>query len=200
VQPDVKRVLAIGCAAAWLAVLLAPGGGAEPRATRIVDRTFSCAAGYVGGLHQVTIGTTFSTPPGSSTLRASSYVTRNLHEAALGSLSSEGISVHRRLCSAARRTVKLSTKGLRGGAVPPLGAEATCETPRRVLLRVRAVFARPVTAQTLRTFGFPQLVATGELEQAALAVGTLLGKPIAYTSVTGAETSRLFTLRTCKED
>ena len=38
------------------------------------------------------------------------------------------------------------------------------------------------------------------LKRARRALGTLAGKTIAYMSVTGAETSRQFTLRTCKED
>jgi len=129
------------------AVLLAPAHARES-ASRVVDRTFSCEAGYVGGRYQATVSSGFSTSPGSSKLRASSVVTKNIHEAALGSMSSQGVVVHRRLCSVARVTVKLTTKGLRGGAVPPLGTDATCETPRRVLVRVRAVFERPVTPQT----------------------------------------------------
>jgi hypothetical protein len=108
--------------------------------------------------------------------------------------------VHRRLCTVARSEVRLTTKGLRGGAVPSLGADATCETPRRVLLRVRAVFQRPVTPQTVNHFGFPQYSAMGDVVAATLAVGTLTGKLIAYLSVTGSEKARLFTLRTCEED
>jgi hypothetical protein len=181
------------------AVLLAPAHARES-ASRVVDRTFSCEAGFVGGLHQVTVSSGFSASPGSSKLRASSVVTKNIHEAALGSMSSDGVVVHRRLCSVARSPVKLTTKGLRGGAVPSLGVDATCETPRRVLLRVRAVFKRPVTPQTVNHFGFPQYSAMGEVETATLAVGTRTGKTIAYLGVTGAEKARLFTLRTCKED
>jgi hypothetical protein len=114
-------------------------------------------------------------------------------------MSSDGVVVHRRLCSPARRTVKLTTKGMRGGAVPPLGAAATCETQRRVLLRIRAVFERPVTPQTVSHFGFPQFSAVGDLETAALAIGTPTGKTIAYLGVTGTDRARFFAVRTCEE-
>lgn len=187
-------VVAIGLAA----VILAPASARED-ATNVIDRTFSCEAGYVGGLHQVTIYSTYQTTPGSSKLRASSSVTQNMFES-LGSISSDGFTVHRGHCVPAEKRVKLTTKGLRGGAVPPLGAETTCETPRRLFLRVRASFANPVTARTSRQYGFPQLTATGDLREAAIALGTRSGDTIAYLSVTGTERARLFTLRACKED
>lgn len=182
-----------------LCLLVVPVGSAQPAASRVIDRTFSCAAGFVGGLHQVTLGTTFTTRSGTSALKASSYVQQNMFES-LGSLDSDGVTVHRGLCAVAKKTVALTTKGLRGGTVSQLGARTTCETPRRILLRVRAVFERPVTTRTTRQFGFPQFGASGELEQAAMVVGTLTGRTIAYLSVTGTEKARLFTLRTCKED
>jgi hypothetical protein len=40
----------------------------------------------------------------------------------------------------------------------------------------------------------------GDLQEAAIALGTRDGETIAYLSVTGTERARLFTLRTCKED
>ena len=184
---------------AGIAAVVLPTAHARESASRIVDRTFSCEAGFVGGLHQVTVGTTFSTSEGSSTLRASSYVQQNRFES-LGSVYSEGLRVHRGLCAVAKKTVPLSTKRLRGGPVSQLGTRMTCETPRRILLRVRAAFQRPVTARTTRRFGYPLLVASGDLEQAAMAIGTPTGKTIAYLSVTGAEKARLFTVATCRED
>jgi hypothetical protein len=192
----VRRSFAIGILIVGLA---APSAGAEPQASRVVDRTLSCQAGFVGGLHQVTVGTAFGTTPGSSTLNASAYVQQNMFES-LGSVSSDGLAVHRGHCAVTRKIVALTTKGLRGGTVSQLGARATCETPRRILLRVRAVSERPVSTRITRRFGFPQLVASGDLDQAAMAIGTLTGKPIAYVSVTGTEKARLFTRRTCRED
>ena len=194
-----SRLLCLVAVGATAAALLVATSAAEPQAARIVNRTFSCEAGFVGALHQVTLYSRYATSPGSTRLRASSSVTQNMFES-LGSLRSDGLSVHRGHCLPARSPVKLTTRSLRGGAVPPLGAELTCDTPRRLLLRVRAVFERPVTPQTSRQYGFPQLTASGALEQAAFALATPSGRQIAYLSVTGTEKARLFTVRTCRED
>lgn len=195
----IRALVLTATAAAALAVAFTPHGGAEPAASRILDRTFSCEAGYVGGLHQVTVQAYYRTPEGSSKLRVSASVTQNMFTS-LGSMSSEGVAVHRGLCSVSRKTLRLTTKSLRGGVASQLGVKATCETPRRVLLRIRAIFRRPVATRIVRTFGFPQLTVTGELDHASMAIGLATGEPIAYVSVTGTERSRLFTRASCKED
>lgn len=180
------------------ATLLSPAG-ARVEASRIVDRTFSCEAGFVGGLHQVTVRSGYSTIPDSSKLKVYSGVARNMFDS-LASLYSEGFNVHRGNCAIAMARVALTTKTLRGGVVPPLGAEARCVTPTRVLLRVRASFTRPPTIDTTGRYGYPLLTVRGALETSAIAVATRTGKPIAYLSVTGAEKARFFTRPTCKED
>lgn len=180
------------------ATLLSPAG-ARVEASRIVDRTFSCEAGFVGGLHQVTVRSGYSTIPNSSKLKVYSGVSRNMFDS-LASLHSEGFNVHRGNCAIAKARVALTTKTLRGGVVPPLGAEATCVAPTRVLLRVRASFTRPPTIETTGRYGYPLLTVTGALETSAIAVATRSGTPIAYLSVTGAEKARFFTRPTCKED
>lgn len=185
--------------AAVAAAALTPLAGGEPRATRVFDRTFSCEAGYLGGIYQVQLSSTYE-PGSSSTLQPVASITRNMWDSPYGMLASSGVSVHRGLCAPSRSRVKLTTGGLRGGAVPALGVEAMCETPRRVLMRVRAVFSRPPDVGTSRQFGFPQLNAFGAVRQAAIAVGTPTGKTIAYVSVNGSRRARLFTLRTCEED
>lgn len=181
-----------------LAGTLSGGGRAAP-AVVVLDRTFSCEAGYLGGLYQVQLSSTYE-PATSSSLRAVASVTKNIWESPYGMLASSGFSVHRGLCTPSTATVKLTTRGLRGGAVPSLGVEAMCETPRRVLMRVHAVFSRPPSVATSRQFGFPQLNAFGSVRRAAIAVGTPAGKTFGYLSVTGSERARLFTVRTCKED
>lgn len=187
-------------AAVVVAAALAPVAGGEPSATRVFDRTYACEAGYVGGLHQVKLGVAFTATAGSSRLSPSAGVTRDLFEAALGHLSGEGLSVHRQRCAPAKGKVRLTTRGMRGGAVPALGAEARCETPRRFLLRIRGEFATPPAAETVRQFGFPQLVVRGDVTRAQMAVGTRAGKTIAYLALTGNGEARLFTVRTCEED
>jgi len=183
-----------------LAGTLTTGGRAVPSTPVVFDRTFSCEAGFVGGLHLVNLGVEFGTTPGSSRLQPAAGVTRNLFEAALGHLSADGVSVHRQFCSPVKGTVRHTTKGMRGGAVSALGGEARCETPRRFLLRIRAAFDTPPRSETVRQFGFPQLVVRGDVRHAALAVGTRAGTTIAYLALTGNGNARLFTVRACKED
>ena len=193
-RPAIVFAAIVGVAA----TLLAPAH-ARVEASRIVDRTFSCEAGFVGGLHQVTVRSGFSTTPDSSKLKVYSGVARNMFDS-LASLHSEGFNVHRGNCAIAKTRLALTTKTLRGGVVPPLGAEATCETPTRVLVRVRASFTRPPTIDTTGRYGYPLLTVAGALETSAIAVATRSGKPIAYLSVTGAEKARFFTRPTCEED
>ena len=183
---------------ALAALVLAPAQ-ARTDASRILDRTYSCEAGYIGGLYQVQLSTQYQ-PGSSSKLQVFASVTKNMWESPYGHLGSAGLSVNRKLCVPASAAVKLTTKGMRGGRVPPLGADAMCETPRRVLMRVRAVFQQPPQVSTSRQFGFPQLSAFGNVEEAAIALASPVGKPIAYVSVTGTEKARFFTVRTCKED
>ena len=173
------------------------GGRAAP-AVVVLDRTFSCEAGYLGGLYQVQLSSTYQAASPSS-LQVVASITKNMWESPYGMLASSGFSVHRGLCRPSNSKLKLTTKGLRGGAVPSLGVEAMCETPRRVLMRVRAVFTQPPDVATSRQFGFPQLNAFGGVRQAAIAVGTA-GKTFGYVSVSGSEKARFFTVRTCKED
>lgn len=188
-------VVAVGAAATFLAP-----AGARVEASRVVDRTFLCESGFIGGRYQLDVHSQFSTQQGSSDLTVYSSVTRNIYESPLGGMSSTGIAIHRERCVPTKGRLKLSTTGMRGGVVPPLGTTSTCETPRRVLLRVHAVFERPVSPQISRRFGFPQLTAEGSVREAALGIGTRAGKTIAYLSITGDERARLFTVRACEED
>ena len=194
------RTVSLVAFGALASVLLLAPAHAREQAPQILDRTYSCEAGYIGGLYQVQLSSTFQAAQSSSKLQAFASVTKSMWEAPYAHLGSTGVSVQRRLCVPAQARVRLTTEGMRGGRVPALGADARCETPRRVLMRVRAVFSRTPQIATSRQFGFPQLTAFGPVAQAAVAVATPAGKPIAYVSVTGTEQSRLFTVRTCEED
>ena len=193
-----RSSLVVAATVALATVVLAPAQ-ARTDASRILDRTYSCEAGYIGGLYQVQLSTQYQ-PGSSSKPQVFASVTKNMWESPYGQLGSTGLSVNRKLCVPARGDVKLTTRGMRGGRVPPVGADAMCETTQRVLMRVRGVFRRPPQVSTSRQFGFPQLTAFGNVEQAAIALATAAGKSLAYVSVTGTEKARFFTVRTCKED
>jgi hypothetical protein len=67
-------------------------------------------------------------------------------------------------------------------------------------VRVRAVFAAPTALAEDRTWGYRQLLANGEVTEAALAVRTLSGKPFAYASFSASGAVRLFVGRGCVDD
>jgi hypothetical protein len=179
--------------------LLAPAYGREG-ASRLVDRTFVCETGYVGGIYQATMQSYWSIPPQVERRMPSATVVTNLTIGFLGGISTSSMYVNRLHCTATNAKLPLTTKGLRGGAFSPLAAEFDCYTPRRVLLRLRGDFVKPTTLRTASPFGYPQLRALGATKQAELAVATLAGKPIAYASIAGAKTARLFTSTDCQED
>ena len=83
------------------ATLLSPAG-ARVEASRIVDRTFLCESGFVGGLHRLDVSSQYSTRQGSSDLTVYSSITRNMYESPLGAMSSAGIAIHRQRCTRQR--------------------------------------------------------------------------------------------------
>jgi len=180
-------------------VLLTPAYGRED-ASRVVDRTFSCETGYLGGIYQATVHSYWSVPPQVERRTPSATLVTNLTNGFLGGISPSSIYVNRLHCRATKTRLPLTTKGLRGGTFSPLGTEFDCYTPRRVLLRIRGGFLKPTTLRTASSFGYPQLRALGATKRAELAVATLAGKPIAYAFIAGAKTARLFTSTDCQED
>jgi hypothetical protein len=181
-----------------LAATLVSSVEAETRASRIVDRTFSCATGYVGGIYQVSVRSHWYEQAGRRQAFAS--ITTILKDGFLGSISSRSLSVNRLHCRATRQQLPLTTRGLRGGAFSMLPVERDCFTPRRVLVRIRGAFRKPTELKSASPFGYPQLQATGAAMRTELVVGTPDGKPIAYASIAGSKKARLFTSSDCEED
>ena len=187
-------------AVAGLAIALLAPAHARESASRIIDRTFMCETGYLGGIYQATVDSYFSVPPHVERRSASATVSTNLTNGFLGGVSSSSLYVNRMYCKATRAKVPLTTKGLRGGAVPTFGREYDCFTPRTVLLRVRGEFLKPTALKMASPSGFPQLQALGATRRAELALSTISGKPIAYAVIAGPKTARLFTYPDCQED
>lgn len=87
------------------------------------------------------------------------------------------LSINRNECRPSTRRVLLTTAGLRGGRTR-FGARHRCEVPTRLLVRVRALFTRPVT---LLRQG-EQLVARGTVTSGSVMVRTVRGAPIFHGS------------------
>ena len=194
-----KRTCVLIALAGIAGVLLAPAYARED-ASRVIDRTFACETGYLGGVYQATIDSYWYLPPQGGRRIPSATVDTNLTNGFLGGISSSSVYVNRLYCKVTKTKAPLTTKGLRGGAFSPLATEFDCFTPRRVLLRVRADFVKPTKLRTASPTGYPQLQALGATKRSELVVATLAGKPIAYASITGAKTARLFTSTDCQED
>jgi hypothetical protein len=96
--------------------------------------------------------------------------------------------------------VPFTARGLRGGSPGPFGQLFDCETPSRVLVRIRAVFRVPTTLETIRPFGYPMLAAHGEVGEALPAIRTPTGKPLALATVSESGKARLLTASSCVED
>jgi hypothetical protein len=89
---------------------------------------------------------------------------------------------------------------LEGGSAGLSEREFECETPSRVLVRVRGVFRSPATFETTRHFGYPVLTASGEMTEASMAIRTQTGRPLAFASFNESGRARVFGGRSCTED
>jgi hypothetical protein len=103
------------------------------------------------------------------------------------------VGVSLRACRQSTARVPLSARGLSGGGASPFGEEFDCATPRRFLIRVRAVLQ---SAAGLRSRdGF--LATRVPAREAQLAVRTLTGKPLVYAETADSGETKLFTATSC---
>jgi hypothetical protein len=99
-------------------------------------------------------------------------------------------------CRVSRARPALSSSGLRGGRIDALGGTFDCPSPRRVLVRVRAVLAADSSLSIRRG----NLGTTTPLTEARVVVSTQKGKRLAYAEVAGSGRARLFTAPSCIRD
>jgi hypothetical protein len=92
--------------------------------------------------------------------------------------------VNRSLCTATGLRVELSSRELQGGRTP-FGEQQRCDVPARILIRIRAVFTRPVAFRTDPRARY-QRHAPGRIVSGSLAVATLERKPIAFATADDA--------------
>ena len=178
--------------AAAFGLLLTAGvsSGAES-ASRIVDRTLVCRATGVGFPDPVRyldvhasprIGKdapsvrVYNGPSGADGMGA------GLYTGPFAGRTTGSVWFSRTQCTATRPRLPFSTTGLRGGRAELFGERHKCDVPATVLIRVRAVFALPVTLKPDARAPYLS-VAKGKITSASLAVTTALRKPIAFGSV-----------------
>jgi hypothetical protein len=169
-----------------------PGSGA-----RVIDRTLLCSIAMRGGIRKLEIHASAATSTGIPFFGAA---TNWSPDANLVSASTESLSLNPTRCMQTTARVPLVMEKLQGGSASSSGREFECETPSRVLVRVRGVFRSSAALETARPFGYPVLSASGEMKEASLAVRTQAGKLLAFASIHESGRARLFAAPSCMED
>lgn len=103
------------------------------------------------------------------------------------------LGVSAKACSRSTARVPLSAAGLSGAVASPFGEEFDCATPRRFLVRMRAVLDSPGTLRTREGF----LATRIPVRRAQLAVRTTSGRPLVYAETVDSGKASLFTAMTC---
>jgi hypothetical protein len=199
--------------------------GAEPGAT-VVDRTVECRTLLNGGIYEIearghsgiresstewkalpfAVVTSGSTGSAETQLdNAFVWITAGrpntrtwLEESFFPTLAHANGTLAIKLgrCRSTRAKVPLSRRGLNGGVAGQLGETFDCTAPRNVLVHVRATLE---SSAALRTHdGF--LRTATPVKEAAFAVRTRSGKPLAYASVASSGKTQLLTGRGCFRD
>lgn len=215
-----SKVVAI---ALLLAAVAAMSAYAGPGASRIVDRTLLCSTRQSGGIYEVEArsysGTResrtrwarlpFAVASTGETAAANTALQNSLAWISAGRPHEETLlgeyffavhatlhgtfAVNRRICRTVSTRIPLTSAGLTGGQAGQLGEIFDCGVPRRVLVRVRAVFESPTTLKGHDIF----LLTTTPVQEARLAVRTQSGKPLVYATVAASGRSTLFTGKGC---
>jgi hypothetical protein len=107
--------------------------------------------------------------------------------------SAQSLSITTR-CRATSSRVPLSSAGLSGGTVSPVGDRYDCVIAPKVLVRIRGVFRVP---SSLRRGRAEELVARGPVREGYLAIRTLSGKPISLARIFESGKARLLVGSSC---
>jgi hypothetical protein len=194
---------------------LQPSASAEPAASRVIDRTLSCAVGARAGVRSVAVraqtGTRHIEDRSKWKFLASAGV-GDPYASFAGVSAGNPVAdlapgvparperlyvVAGRTCKAAAR-IALSATGLACASASPLGDTYDCGPGSRVLVRVRGVFRSPTSLNLKRYSGRDS--AGGSRHGSARVVRSSSGKPLAYAEVLESGNARLFTARSCVED
>lgn len=209
-----RRVRLIGAAltvaaGAVIAGLVVSSAPASPTASRLVDRTLLCRAGYSGGARLVLVNArsaarrgdqldwlaqAFVTTPGNPLSKQDSQPTLAGMSAGWPPpppLTSGGLGYDNARCGPSRAKVPLSSRGLTGGVANAFGEELRCLVGKTVLIRIRGTFRQPVSEEPTKAGDYVN--ALGRLDNGQLAVRTASGKPVLYADVSEGGRARLFT-------
>jgi hypothetical protein len=160
------------------------GSGAPGSGKRLIDRTMLCSTAMKGGLRLVTVNAASAVMSGPTQQLASFGVSSGFARSpGFASASATSFYIYPERCTPSGARVALDAGKLRSAPRGRPTQAFDCEAPHRVLVRVRAVFREPVTLESSRSFyGYPLLSAQGEVREAAVAVRTQRGRPLAFAT------------------
>jgi len=213
-----RRAIALAAIAAIVVAAGSARASSSSEATFVLDRTYSCAIPLHGGIYQLeSRAHPGARTNGRWTKLAYAGLRTGVFSGATGNLLawvSAGaptrttsvdqefwtfdvrtfgtVGIRGDVCNPARASVPLSAAGLRGGTAARLGAEMQCESPRRVLVRLRAVLD---SRAVLRGKDFESVHVP--VREAKLAVHTTSGKRLSYAAVSRTGKATLFTAKGC---
>jgi hypothetical protein len=176
-----------------------PAPGAR-LAGRVIDRTFLCTTAMQGGIRMVSISASSARGPDLIEEGPSFGVSSGFAKPpGFMSASKTSFTLYPDRCTGSGAIVSLEAEKLRAAPPGPFGRSFDCEAPRRVYLRLRAVFFEPASLVDNRESGYRKLLAEGQIAEAAVAVRTLTGRQLLFAGFSGGK-ARLFTARSCIED
>jgi hypothetical protein len=180
------------------AALVAPASPAAP-ATTVIDRTLSCEVGITGGIYKLHVVAASAIRQGPQKHDASIEVTTRLDPFRLAGVG-EGYMDLSPKCVRSTASVPFTSRGLSGGAASVFEDDFGCPAPKRVLVHVRAVFPGRVALRLGSPFpgDAKRWFAIADVDEGAVAVRTLKGKPIAYATVKDTGKARVFTRGSCE--
>jgi hypothetical protein len=169
------------------ALIAASLAGGANSASRIVDLTLACktvGSGYPDPVRYMDVAAAPRLGSGAPTVDVvngppPSGVHASLATGPYFSRPTGQLYLARGRCKATSLRTPFTHRGLRGGQIA-LGARYKCNIPARILIRVRAVFKRPVTLS--RTGD--EYLARGNIATASIAVATAQSRrPIVFASL-----------------
>jgi hypothetical protein len=183
------------------ALIAASAAISAESASRIVDRTLVCRMSGVGFPDPVRVLEIYARPRlGGYSPTAGVYHSSDVHAyARTGPDGDQGTgALFLKGCAPSSVLhLPLSSRGL-GGGPSALGSRQRCEVSARVLIRLRAVFDRPVVLRRERDY----VIARGSIGAAYVAVATLPArKPLAFASANATGKARIFASSSvCREE
>jgi hypothetical protein len=200
-------VRAVVILAAGIAVVAAgslQAGVASPSAqsaSRVIDQTVLCSIAPHGGIRELNLlgKSGVRNPRDEFALPVASLHNGNLSVPPLAWISASPGSMRASIgystdfCRPYSRAVALAPSGLDGARAGLIMERWECAAPRRVVIRFRAEFRRPVSLR--RSEG--QRRATGLIRTSSIVARTQTGKALANANVMDSGATRLFHAGSC---